>query len=573
MSVPVRDWTNEAVLEYRLLRWDYQILKKNDVPMADYDRTRDQFTRLNKGSKAETKTAHTANFLEQKRLLLTKLLELRAAAGQAMNEDLRAASAAITVAKEGVDKAQGELVKETLRHNKRMRKLLTEQAKHLDGIHEVAKVMEAAADAGEAALAPATDDEQIGADGEDQTIVIADGEEQLGAAAVACAAENLTVGGEEQEAEPEAVVASTVISKDVACPKGANVCRGVKKLATHQRKCKVLIDVEQLLGAHAPAEVNPAAAGKQQVPDGGIVPYVCGYCTRTFLDANILDKHERLCKAGAYKERSTDENIDSKFTCLVCSKGYITEFSLRSHKRHCKKPRDNKPGPASPVVLSRSAAPQTPAAPIDPMADKICQACCKMCRGTRGLASHRRTCQGQPDATSCPFGAGAAGSVACAADAEAPDSVNPAVVDREQAPDGYIDLEIPCSKRLKTFCNDRALRTHHRPSKKSAVDEVAPTDPLADQVCQTCSKICKGMHGLRSHRRACQKRTDAEEAAGPNVAGAAADGNAEVARVESKRRRRSKTKEKPEVSAQHDHQHGDGPAPTTIFSIPPCSSW
>ena len=69
MSVPMRDWTNEAVLEYRLLRWDYQILKKNDVPMADYDRTRDQFTRLNKGSKAETITAHTANFLEQKRLL------------------------------------------------------------------------------------------------------------------------------------------------------------------------------------------------------------------------------------------------------------------------------------------------------------------------------------------------------------------------------------------------------------------------------------------------------------------------------------------------------------------------
>ena len=35
-----------------------------------------------------------------------------------------------------------------------MRKLLAEQAKHLDSIHEVAKVMEAAADAEEAALAP-----------------------------------------------------------------------------------------------------------------------------------------------------------------------------------------------------------------------------------------------------------------------------------------------------------------------------------------------------------------------------------------------------------------------------------
>ena len=105
-----------------------------------------------------------------------------------------------------------------------MQKLLTEQAKHLDGIHGVAKVIEAATGAGEAALAPATDDEQIGADGEDQTIVIADGDEQPGAAAVECAAENLTDGGEEQEAEPEAAVASAGISTDVACPKCAKIC-------------------------------------------------------------------------------------------------------------------------------------------------------------------------------------------------------------------------------------------------------------------------------------------------------------------------------------------------------------
>ncbi len=82
MSVPVRDWTNAAVLEFRLFRWDYQLLKKHDVPLADYDRTRDQFTRLNKGSKAETKTVHSENFLEQKRLLLTKLQELCAAAAR-----------------------------------------------------------------------------------------------------------------------------------------------------------------------------------------------------------------------------------------------------------------------------------------------------------------------------------------------------------------------------------------------------------------------------------------------------------------------------------------------------------
>ena len=148
--------------------------------------------------------------------------------------------------------------------------------------------------------------------------------------------------------------------------------------------------------------------------------------------------------------------------------------------------------------------------------------------------------------------------------AEAQASVNPAVVDKEKRPDGHIDSDIPCPKRLKIFHNESVLRTHNRHSKKSAVDEVAPADPLADQVCPTCSKVCKGMRGLRSHRRACQEQTDAVEAAGPNVAGAAADGNAEVARVESKRRRRSKTKEQPEVSAPHDQQPGDGPAPNQL---------
>ena len=58
-----------------------------------------------------------------------------------------------------------------------------------------------------------------------------------------------------------------------------------------------------------------------------------------------------------------------------------------------------------------------------------------MCKGTRGLASHRRTCQGQPNAASCPVVKGAAGDVEQAQDAEASNSVSPAVVDKEQAPD------------------------------------------------------------------------------------------------------------------------------------------
>ena len=96
------------------------------------------------------------------------------------------------------------------------------------------------------------------------------------------------------------------------------------------------------------------------------------------------------------------------------------------------------------------------------------------------------------------------------------------------------------------------------------MNEVAPADPLADQVCPACSKVCKGMCGLRSHPRTCQEQTDAVQAAGPNMAGAAADGDAEVALAKSKRRRRSKTKEQPEISVSHDQQFRDGLAPNQL---------
>ena len=76
--------------------------------------------------------------------------------------------------------------------------------------------------------------------------------------------------------------------------------------------------------------------------------------------------------------------------------------------------------------------------------------------------------------------------------------------------------------------------------------------------------MCRGTRGLRLHRRACRDRTDTVEAAGPNVAGAAADGDTEVTLAESKRRRRSKTKEHPEVNAPHDQPFGYGPAPNQL---------
>ena len=102
-SVPVSELTDAAVLAFRLSRWDYQLLKTNDAPTADYAKANVAHRQLTNANKAETRAAREAELLVKKRLLLTKLLELRAASGQAMNRDLCTSSAAITLAKDGAD--------------------------------------------------------------------------------------------------------------------------------------------------------------------------------------------------------------------------------------------------------------------------------------------------------------------------------------------------------------------------------------------------------------------------------------------------------------------------------------
>ena len=93
---------------------------------------------------------------------------------------------------------------------------------------------------------------------------------------------------------------------------------------------------------------------------------------------------------------------------------------------------------------------------------------------------------------------------------------------------------------------------------------IAPVDPLADQVCPAGAKMCRGMRSLRLHRRACLEQTDTVAAAGPNIDGAAADSDAEVTLPKGKRRRRSKIEEHTNVSAPHDWQFQDGPAPSQL---------
>ena len=136
-SVPVSEMTDAAVLAFRLSRWDYQLLKSNDVPTAAYTNANVAHRQLTGANKAETRAAREADLLVQKRLLLTKLLGLRAAAGQAMNQDLRTASAAISMAKYGADKVLSDMVKETTRHSKKMLSLVAKQTERIEGIDEL----------------------------------------------------------------------------------------------------------------------------------------------------------------------------------------------------------------------------------------------------------------------------------------------------------------------------------------------------------------------------------------------------------------------------------------------------
>ena len=99
MSVSACDMSDAAVLKIRINKWDYQLLKTHDIQMADFDKARNAYHTLSKATKAQTRAACESAFLAEKRLILAKLQELRAAAGQAMRKDPRIASAAITAAK------------------------------------------------------------------------------------------------------------------------------------------------------------------------------------------------------------------------------------------------------------------------------------------------------------------------------------------------------------------------------------------------------------------------------------------------------------------------------------------
>ena len=143
MSVSDCDMSDAAVLQTRINKWDYQLLQTHDIQIADYDKARKSYHSLSKATKAPTRAASEAAYLAEKRLIIDKLKELRAGAGQAMKKDLRVASAPILAAKDDAEKVRVAMLKEAERSHKRMLKLLGEQAEHLEDIGGVGKAMDA----------------------------------------------------------------------------------------------------------------------------------------------------------------------------------------------------------------------------------------------------------------------------------------------------------------------------------------------------------------------------------------------------------------------------------------------
>ena len=94
-TAPVAEWTDEAVLDYDVGRWDHALLRMADFDIKDYEKARKTFKGTGPKSRPETVERVKQEFIQAKRPLLTKLMELRAAAGKAKSGELRTASAVV----------------------------------------------------------------------------------------------------------------------------------------------------------------------------------------------------------------------------------------------------------------------------------------------------------------------------------------------------------------------------------------------------------------------------------------------------------------------------------------------
>ena len=113
-SAPLNEMTDAAVLERWLSRWDHQLLKTHGVPTAAYEKAKTTYLGLNKRNKPETVAETKATFVVEKRQLIAKLEELRAAAGQTMRSDPSIAGTAVAASSAAAEKIQLAMVQEQI---------------------------------------------------------------------------------------------------------------------------------------------------------------------------------------------------------------------------------------------------------------------------------------------------------------------------------------------------------------------------------------------------------------------------------------------------------------------------
>ena len=84
---PMAEMADATVLAYRLSRWDHQLLQTHGVSTTAYASAKLAHDHLGRANTAATKAAREAVLLVEKRKLIAKLEELRAAAGQVMRNN------------------------------------------------------------------------------------------------------------------------------------------------------------------------------------------------------------------------------------------------------------------------------------------------------------------------------------------------------------------------------------------------------------------------------------------------------------------------------------------------------
>ena len=147
-TAPVSEWTEEAVISFDISRWDHALVKMAGYDTSDYAQARNKFRHAGPKSRPEMVEKAKEVFVQTKRTLLTKLMELRATANQAQSEQLRTASAIVTMTSGDAGKIVDKMMAVTARTasevaklGKKHSQLMHQQQEAADQVDRVAELV------------------------------------------------------------------------------------------------------------------------------------------------------------------------------------------------------------------------------------------------------------------------------------------------------------------------------------------------------------------------------------------------------------------------------------------------